>query len=272
MKVEVKVTSTGTRDWADSKQHKPADIMIAYPAYQELPYEVSVFLKTKPRIFAVLEMLVSLVMMGLTITSTQYFLLPFPVFFILTGSIIVLAASKQNVCLVKTAQAFNYINIVVLTICFRSHLVFTLSWGVIGIVLIICDVLVLIFSIVIASASCSCCCRSKSRSVAVNHVTTAVPVNSVGLLNHSDPSASPQPVTSVMYLLPATYGQVPSLPPPNYGPMMPVPSTYYSPVPTAPPANYNGFPSSPPPAYDQASVFSLPQFQTQENQIHQYMK
>lgn len=32
---------------------KPADIMIAYPSYQELPYEVSVFLKTKPQIFAV---------------------------------------------------------------------------------------------------------------------------------------------------------------------------------------------------------------------------
>ncbi|XP_056626347.1 uncharacterized protein LOC130438445 isoform X2 [Triplophysa dalaica] len=238
--------------------------MIAYPSYQELPYEVSVFLRTKPQIFALLEMLVSVMMMGLNINTSQYFLLPFPVFFILTGSIIMLAASKQKVCLVKTAQAFNYINIVVLTICFRFHLVFTLIMGVIGIILIICDVLVLIFSIVIAAASCSWCCRSKSRSVAVSHVTIAVPANSVGLLNHSDPSASPRPVTSVMYVLPATYGQVPSLPPPNYGPMTPVPSAYYSPVPTAPPASYNGFPTSPPPAYDQ--------LQTQENQIHQYMK
>ncbi|KAI7801961.1 hypothetical protein IRJ41_019723, partial [Triplophysa rosa] len=245
---------------------------IAYPVYQERPYEVSVFLKTKPQIFAVLEMLVSLVMMSLNITSTAYFLLPFPVFFLLTGSVIVLAASKHNVCLVKTAQALTYINMVVLAISFHYHLVFALVWGVIGIVLMVCDVLVLIFSIVIASASCSCCCRPKSRSVAVSYMSATVPVNSVGLLNHSDPSASPQPVTSVVYVLPATYGQVPSLPPPNYGLVTPALSANYSLVPTAPPANYNVVPTSPPPAYDQASVFSLPEFQTQENQIHQYMK
>ncbi|XP_057206236.1 uncharacterized protein si:ch211-175m2.4 isoform X2 [Triplophysa rosa] len=199
--------------------------MIAYPVYQERPYEVSVFLKTKPQIFAV-----------------------------------------------KTAQALTYINMVVLAISFHYHLVFALVWGVIGIVLMVCDVLVLIFSIVIASASCSCCCRPKSRSVAVSYMSATVPVNSVGLLNHSDPSASPQPVTSVVYVLPATYGQVPSLPPPNYGLVTPALSANYSLVPTAPPANYNVVPTSPPPAYDQASVFSLPEFQTQENQIHQYMK
>lgn len=96
-----------------------------------------------------------------------------------------------------------------------------------------------------------CLTFSQSRNVAVSYVSAAVPVNSVGLLNHSDPSAIPQSVTSVMYVLPATYGQVPYLPPPNYGPVTLAPSANYSPVPTAPPANY--LPTSPPP-YEQVMM------------------
>lgn len=81
-------------------------------------------------------MLVSVMMMGFNINTTQYFLLPFPVFvshffkhcytviypfvaiklnsscflqFILTGSIIVLAASKQKVCLVSLNFTFYFL-------------------------------------------------------------------------------------------------------------------------------------------------------------------
>lgn len=81
----------------------------------------------------------------------------------------------------------------------------------------------------------------QSRSVEVRYMSAAVPVDSVGLLNQSDPSALPQPVVYVL----------PSAPPPSYSPTTSAPPAYYSRVSTEPPTDCNSVPTSPPPPYDQ---------------------
>ncbi|KAI7801960.1 hypothetical protein IRJ41_019722, partial [Triplophysa rosa] len=185
---------------------------IASRVYEE---EVSKFLKIKSHVWGVLEILVGSVAFVCILLYGVLPLIVIPVLYVLTGSLTVLAACTCNLCLL---------------------------WDVTGIVLTVSGNLVLVFSVVVAATSCSCCCRPKSRSVAVSYVSTAVPANSVGLLNQSDPSASPQPVSSVVCVLPST-------PPPNYSPTTSALPAYYSPVSTAPPTDYNSVPTSPPPPY-----------------------
>lgn len=98
-----------------------------------------------------------------------------------------------------------------------------------------------------------------------------MPANSVRLLNHSDPSASLQPV---VYVLPAAYAQVPLSPPPNYDTVIAAPSGNYSLIPTAPPAKYSSIPTAPPPAYDQVMMKkckSLEEFEQLSITVHRVM-
>ncbi|XP_056626352.1 uncharacterized protein LOC130438446 [Triplophysa dalaica] len=213
--------------------------MIASQVYEE---EVSKFLKIKTKVLGVLEILVGIVAFVCVLLNGLWPLIVAPVLYILTGFLTFLAASKRNLCLVRTSQTFSFINIFVTTFpLFWFGLIF-FFWNVSGIVLMVSCILVLVFSVVVASTSCSCCYRPKSRSVAVSYMSAAVHANSVGLLNQSDPSASPHPVTSIVYILP-------SAPPPNYSPTTSAPPTYYSQDSTAPPTDYNSVPTSPPPPY-----------------------
>ncbi|XP_055034571.1 uncharacterized protein [Misgurnus anguillicaudatus] len=222
--------------------------MIAYPVYQQQPYQVTEFLKNKPQIFGLLELLVALVMISFIIWDKYLPFLVTPAFFTLSGIFIFVASCTEKLCLVKTAQAFNYMNMVVVAISFRFHLVFTARITLI--VLLVCDALVLILSIAIVAMSCRCCCKSKSREIAVSYVTSGMPVNNAVQMNQLDPSAAPQNVTSVVYVLPAGC-EIPSVPPLQYGTVASAPPGYYSLVPTAPP-----------PAYEQVAAFPPPEQRT----------
>ncbi|XP_051514604.1 uncharacterized protein LOC127418195 isoform X1 [Myxocyprinus asiaticus] len=214
-----------------------SDVMIASAVYQQQQCAVSKFLKIKQMVFGVLEILTALVGLGFTSWQIFWFLSLSSVFFILTGVVTVSAACIRKPCLVKFAQILNYINIAAAATSLRIN--FILRWGVSFVVLVVCDVLVIIFSIIIASSSCSCCCRPKPRSTMVSYMNTNLPVNNIVFVGQLDPSALPQPGSSVLYMMPANYG----------------------PVPTAPPANFNQLPTSPPPAYE-ACVLSTPETRT----------
>ncbi|XP_048032120.1 uncharacterized protein si:ch211-175m2.4 isoform X2 [Megalobrama amblycephala] len=237
---------------------KPADVMITTAIYQQ-QYEVSKFLRIKPMALGILEILIALFGLGLTIWSNIFFLLWSPVIFIIIGAITVLAAHTCKPCLVKSSQILSFVNFAVVAIALRSHLFFTR--GVPCFVLISCDILIFIFSIAIASTSCSCCCEPKPRPVTVSYMNTDLPVNHIVLMGQSDASAMAQPVSSILYMLPAADGQVPSALLPNCSPFLNASPPNYSPVPATPPPTYdqisaallpnNGpVPSAPPPAYE----------------------
>ncbi|XP_051505252.1 uncharacterized protein si:ch211-175m2.4 [Myxocyprinus asiaticus] len=222
--------------------------MIATPVYQQQPNEVSRFLKIKPLVFGVLEILTALIGIGFIIWQHFWFHLWSPVFCILTGAVTVSAACKPNPCLVKTAQVFNYVNIATAATSLRVNLV---RWGLSLVVLMGCDILALIFSIIIASSSCFCCCRPKSRSdAAVSYMNTNLPVNNIVFVGQLDPSALPQPGSSVLSVMPANYRPVPTAPPAYYVPVPTALPGNYGPVPNAHPANYGPLPTTPPPAYE----------------------
>lgn len=92
-------------------------------------------------------------------------------------------------------------------------------------------------------------------------MNTDLPVNHIVLMGQPNSSAMAQPVSSVLYMLPAADGQVPSSLLPNCGPFLNASPPNYSPVPATPPPTYdqisaalrpnNGpVPSAPPPAYE----------------------
>ncbi|XP_052011063.1 uncharacterized protein LOC127663501 isoform X2 [Xyrauchen texanus] len=226
--------------WMCSDMPEPSDVMIASPVYQQQPCEVSQFLKIKPLVFGVLEILTASVALGFTSWQTFWFLSCLPVFFMLTGVVTVSAACIRKPRLVKIAQILNYINIVTAATSLRIN--FRLHWGMRFVVLVVCDVLVILFSIIIASSSCSCCCRPKSRSTTVSYMNTNLPVNNIVFVGQPDPSAFSQPGSSVLYVMPANYG----------------------PVPTEPPGNFSQHPTSPPPAYEDCVLYA-PETRTEMN-------
>ncbi|XP_051514605.1 uncharacterized protein LOC127418195 isoform X2 [Myxocyprinus asiaticus] len=181
-----------------------SDVMIASAVYQQQQCAVSKFLKIKQMVFGVLEILTALVGLGFTSWQIFWFLSLSSVFFILTGVVTVSAACIRKPCLVKFAQILNYINIAAAATSLRIN--FILRWP---------------------------------RSTMVSYMNTNLPVNNIVFVGQLDPSALPQPGSSVLYMMPANYG----------------------PVPTAPPANFNQLPTSPPPAYE-ACVLSTPETRT----------
>lgn len=86
---------------------------------------------------------------------------------------------------------------------------------------------------------------SQTRRVEISYMNGDLPVNHIVLTGQSDSS-----VSSVMYLLPAAHGSVPSAPLPNYSPVPNVPPPAYDQVSYAPPSNYGPVPNEPPPAYE----------------------
>ncbi|XP_073677055.1 uncharacterized protein [Garra rufa] len=228
--------------------------MITTPLYQYQQYEVSKFLKTKPLVLGILEILLAILAFGLTIWSECYFLLWSPIIFIIIGAITVLAAHTLKPCLVKASQLIGYVNFAIAAFSLRSHIIWVFIAGdVSAYILLACDILIFILSLVVAASYCSCCCNPESTPVVVSCVTTNLPVNQPYL------SAATQPVSSVVYVLP--HGSVPPASLPNYGPVPFASPPMYSPVPNTPPPNYDKLsdalppnygpvPSAPPPAYE----------------------
>ncbi|XP_048010189.1 uncharacterized protein LOC125244193 isoform X2 [Megalobrama amblycephala] len=189
---------------------------------------VSTFMKIRPKVMGVLEISLGMVMLVLEIWTGFLFLLWSCLISVLTGSVTILAASKRNKCQVLISQFLNCFNAIAAVISIPFHCVD--SDGITLILLVVCDVLVFIISVIVASSSCDCC-RKKLRDVAVSYINRDVPY-----------------MTDNNIVLQGQLGHF--APPPNYEPSPPAPPAYYNPSPFVPPPNYDAAPSAPPLRYD----------------------
>ncbi|XP_059378420.1 uncharacterized protein LOC132114329 isoform X1 [Carassius carassius] len=246
---------------------KPSDVMITTPVYQQQQYEVSKFLKTKPLALGILEILITLLALGLMVHNESFYVFWSPIISIIIGAITVLAAYKRKPHLVNISQMLSYVNLAIAAFSLHSHILYVLIFpDVTYYVLIACDILIFIFSLAIAVTSCSCCCNPKSTPVMVSYVTTDMPVNCIMLMGQPDPSAVVQSVNSVMYMQPAAHGLVTLAPLPNYGFVPNASPPIYSPVPTTPPPSYDKLPDAPPPNFGPAASAPPPAYEYEDLQ------
>ncbi|XP_050988050.1 uncharacterized protein LOC127178912 isoform X1 [Labeo rohita] len=213
---------------------------------------VSKFLKIRPKILGVLEISIGITMLVLTIWTGFLYLLWSCLISILTGTVTVAVACTYNTCRVRISQFLNCFNAIAAAISIPFHCLD--SEGVALILLVFCDALVFIISVIVASSSCDCC-RMKSRHVAVSCINRDVPYmtdNNIVLHGQQGPFAPPP-----------NYDPSPSEPPPKYHPSAFAPPLKHDPYSYTPPANYNPSPSvsspndnpspsAPPPNYDQS--------------------
>ncbi|XP_016375609.1 uncharacterized protein LOC107714311 [Sinocyclocheilus rhinocerous] len=187
---------------------------------------VSKFLKIRPKILGVLEISISIAMLILTIWTGFLYLLWSCLISILTGSVTVSAACTRNTCWVRISQFLNCFNAIAAAVSIPFHCLD--SDGVTLILLVFCDVLVFIISVIVASSSCDCC-RMKSRHVAVSYINRDVPYrtdNNIGLQGQQGPFAPPP-----------NYDPSPLEPPPKYDLYRSAPLANYNPSPLATPPN-----------------------------------
>ncbi|XP_056122222.1 uncharacterized protein si:ch211-135n15.2 [Rhinichthys klamathensis goyatoka] len=197
---------------------------------------VSKFMTIKPKVLGVLEISIGIGMIVLTIWTGFLYLLWSCLISVLTGSVTVSAACKCNAFRVRISQFLNCFNAIASGISIPFHLLD--SDGVTLILLVVCDVLVFIISVIVTSSSCDCC-RMKLRHVAVSYINRDVPYmidNNIVLRGQQDPFAPPTNYVPSPSASPAYY----SAPPPNYDT-----------VPSAPPLNYDPGLFEPPPSYNQ---------------------
>ncbi|XP_039531256.1 uncharacterized protein si:ch211-175m2.4 [Pimephales promelas] len=236
---------------------KSPDVMMSTEVYQQ-QYDVSQFLRIKPMAVGILEILIGLLALGLTIWNYRLFLLWSPIVFIIIGALTLSAAHTCKSRLVKFSQILSYLSFGVAAFSLRSH--FYITWGVSCFLLMSCDILISIFSLVVAATFCPCCCKPKSRPVTVSYMNTDLPVNHIVLMGQPDCSATAHP-GSVLYTMPTAGGQASAalLPmlglfanahPPNYNPVPIAPPPTYEQVTAALLLNNSPVPSVPPPAYE----------------------
>ncbi|XP_067304208.1 uncharacterized protein si:ch211-135n15.2 isoform X2 [Pseudorasbora parva] len=181
---------------------------------------VSKFMMIRPKVLGVLEISLGMGMIALTIWTGFLFLLWSCLISVSTGSVTLSAACKLNTC-----------------------------QGVTLILLVGCDVLVFVISVIVTSSSCVC--MTKSRHVAVSYINRDVPYmtdNNIVLQGHfaPPPNYDPSPLAP-----PAYYNTSPSAPPAYYNTSPSAPPPTYNPVLSAPPLNYVPGLSEPPPSYNQ---------------------
>ncbi|XP_016137514.1 sulfated surface glycoprotein 185 [Sinocyclocheilus grahami] len=214
---------------------------------------VSKFLKIRPKILGVLEISTGITMLILTIWTGFLYLLWSCLISILTGSVTVSAACTRNTCRVRISQFLNCFNAIAAAISIPLHCLD--SDGVTLILLVFCDALVFIISVIVASSSCDCC-RMKSRHVAVSYINRDVPYMTDNNIVQSGPFAPPPNYDPSPLEPPPKYHQSPLAPPPKYYPYPTHPANY-NPSSSAPPPNDDQSPSAPPPNYD-ASLSAPP--------------
>ncbi|XP_057195703.1 LOW QUALITY PROTEIN: uncharacterized protein si:ch211-135n15.2 [Triplophysa rosa] len=193
-----------------------AGISLQQPASSFNQHVLSEFLKIGPKILGAFEISVGVLLFVLTIWARFFYLLWSPLITILTGAVMVSAARTHNICRVRASQFLNCFIVVTSAISILFHFIDTN--GITTIVLVVCDLLIFVFSVTVVSSSCECC-RTKSRHVAVSYVNTAVPnvtVNNTEVLSQHDPYAPPPSYSVTPSALPPDYSTLPSAPPPNY--------------------------------------------------------
>ncbi|XP_067304207.1 uncharacterized protein si:ch211-135n15.2 isoform X1 [Pseudorasbora parva] len=208
---------------------------------------VSKFMMIRPKVLGVLEISLGMGMIALTIWTGFLFLLWSCLISVSTGSVTLSAACKLNTCQVRISQFLNGFNAIAAAISIPFHCFD--SDGVTLILLVGCDVLVFVISVIVTSSSCVC--MTKSRHVAVSYINRDVPYmtdNNIVLQGHfaPPPNYDPSPLAP-----PAYYNTSPSAPPAYYNTSPSAPPPTYNPVLSAPPLNYVPGLSEPPPSYNQ---------------------
>ncbi|CAM4703936.1 unnamed protein product [Leuciscus chuanchicus] len=197
---------------------------------------VSKFMTIRPKFLGVLDITISIGMIVLTICTGFLYLLWSCLISVLTGAVTVSAACKRNAFRVRISQFLNCFNAIASVLSIPFHCLD--SDGVTLILLVVCDVLVFIISVIFTSSSCDCC-RMKSRHVAVSYINRDEPYmidNNIVLRGQRDPFAPPKNYVPSPSASPAYYNPSPSASPPDYDT-----------VPSAPPLSYD----EPPPSYNQ---------------------
>ncbi|XP_042597486.1 sulfated surface glycoprotein 185 [Cyprinus carpio] len=213
---------------------------------------VSKFLKIRPKILGVLEISVGITMLILAIWTGFLYLLWSCLISILTGSVTVSAACTRNTCWVRISQFLNCFNAIAAAISIPFHCLD--SDGVTLILLVFCDALVFIISVIVASSSCDCC-GVKSRNVAVSYINQDVPyMTDNNIVQPGSFASDLSPLEP-----PPKYHSSPLAPPPNYCPYPTHPANY-NPSSSAPPPNDHPSPSAPPPIYDQSPSVPPPNY------------
>ncbi|XP_016339181.1 uncharacterized protein LOC107686628 [Sinocyclocheilus anshuiensis] len=219
---------------------------------------VSKFLKITPKILGVLEISIGIAMLILTIWTGFLYLLWSCLISILTGSVTVSAACTRNTCWVRISQFLNCFNAIAAAVSIPFHCLD--SDGVTLILLVFCDVLVFIISVIVASSSCDCC-RMKSRHVAVSYINRDVPYrtdNNIVLQGQQGPFAPPPIYDPSRLEPPPKYDLCRSAPLANYNPSPLATPPNDDPSCSAPSPKCNQYPSAPPPNYDPSLPRPLP--------------
>ncbi|XP_059424380.1 uncharacterized protein si:ch211-135n15.2 isoform X2 [Carassius carassius] len=211
---------------------------------------VSKFLKIRPKILGVLEISIGITMLILAIWTGFLYLL-------------------WSCLIVRFSQFLNCFNAIAAAISIPFHCLD--SDGVTLILLVFCDALVFIISVIVASSSCDCC-RMKSRHVAVSYIIRDVPYMTdnnivqpgpfapdLSPLEHQ-PKYLPSPLAPPPNYHPANYNPSSSAQPPNDHPSPSAPPPIYDQSPSVPPPIYDQSPSVPPPNYDQSASVPPPNY------------
>ncbi|XP_039531252.1 sulfated surface glycoprotein 185-like isoform X1 [Pimephales promelas] len=235
---------------------KSPDVMMSTEVYQQ-QYDVSKFLRIKPMAVGILEILIGLSALGLTIWNDRLFLLWSPIVFIIIGALILSAAITCKPRLVKVSKIFSCVNfgVAVFSLYSHFHILFSLSCHL----LLLCDILILIFSLAVAATFCPCCCKPKSRPVTVSYMNTDLPANNIVLMGQPDCSATAHP-GSVLYTMPTAGGQASATLLPIWGLFSNAHPPNYIPVPITSPPNYNPVPITSPPNYNPVPITSPPNY------------
>lgn len=183
---------------------------IKVPASPFDQYVMSKFLQIRPQVLGGFEIVLSIVVFALTIWEGLFYILWASIFSFLIGSLTVLAAHKRTIPWIRTSQSLNYLSVITSIFSLPFH--GFANDGMTLIVLMVCDALVVVFSITVASTSC---CRPKRRPVQrqyrarVYHMNSPLPVvtvNNIVYVTQSNSAATPTIFSSVQYGQPSEYG------------------------------------------------------------------
>ncbi|XP_005158345.2 uncharacterized protein isoform X1 [Danio rerio] len=230
------------------------DDMNSYLQQQTSPFDqqvLSKFLNISPKALGALEISVGIEMLVLSIWTRFLYLLWPCLISILTGSVTISAAHIRSTCQVRISQLLNCFSAIAAVVSIPCHCLD--SEGETLILLLVCDVLIFILSVIVASTFCDCC--KKSGRAAVSYINRDVPYMTD---NNTEPQGQQNPFIPPPYsdqgssALQSNYNPKLSAPLPKYD-LYPSLANYISnndAVLSSPSFNYDLHLSEPLPSYD----------------------
>ncbi|XP_059378424.1 protein shisa-5-like isoform X3 [Carassius carassius] len=195
---------------------KPSDVMITTPVYQQQQYEVSKFLKTKPLALGILEILITLLALGLMVHNESFYVFWSPIIIFPDVTYYVLIACDILIFIFSLAIAVTSCS----CCCNPKSTPVMVSY-------------------VTTDMPVNCI-------MLMGQPDPSAVVQSVNSVMYMQPAAH-----GLVTLAPLpNYGFVPNASPPIYSPVPTTPPPSYDKLPDAPPPNFGPAASAPPPAYE----------------------